>query len=135
LKIIKQQGVWLEITNLLIPGFNDQPEKIKEMCVWIKDNLGADVPLHFSRFMPAFKLENLPPTPVEKLKEAYDIAKAVGLNYVYIGNLPGCPEESTYCPACGKLIVQRQGYRILEINIIKSKCKFCGYKIAGKWDK
>jgi pyruvate formate lyase activating enzyme len=135
LKTIKQQGVWLEITNLLIPGFNDQPEKIKEMCVWIKDNLGADVPLHFSRFMPAFKLENLPPTPVEKLKEAYDIAKAVGLNYVYIGNVPGCPEESTYCPRCGKVVIKRQGYQIQENNIIKGKCKFCGYEIAGKWDK
>ena len=134
LKAIKKQGVWLEITNLLIPGFNDDPAKIKEMCVWIKDNLGPDVPLHFSRFMPAFKLENLPPTPVEKLKEAYDIAKAAGLKYVYIGNLPGAPEESTYCPRCGKVVVKRQGYQIQEDNIIKSKCKFCGYTIAGEWD-
>ena len=133
LKAIKKQGVWLEITNLLIPGFNDDPAKIKEMCVWIRDNLGPDVPLHFSRFMPAFKLENLPPTPVEKLQEAYVIAKAAGLKYVYLGNLPGNPEENTYCPRCGKIVVKREGYRILENNISKGKCKFCGYSIAGRW--
>lgn len=134
LKTIKQSGVWLEITNLLVPGVNDNPAKIKEMCVWIKDNLGDDVPLHFSRFMPAYKLMNLPPTPVEKLEEAYKIAKDSGLKYVYIGNVPGNDKENTYCPKCKRLIVGRTGYRISEIDIKNGKCKFCGYKISGRWN-
>jgi len=133
IKIVKQEGVWLEITSLLIPGANDDPKKIREMCVWIKENLGDDVPIHFSRFMPAFKLKNLPPTPIEKLEEAYKIAKDVGLKYVYIGNVPGHPQENTYCPNCGKVIVRRVGYQISENSIKEGKCKFCGYKIAGKW--
>jgi pyruvate formate lyase activating enzyme len=133
LKIIKAEGVWLEITNLVIPGFNDDPAKIKEMCVWIKENLGDEVPLHFSRFMPNYKLQNLPATPIEKLQEAYDIAKEVGLKYVYIGNVPGHPGENTYCPNCKKIIVKRIGYQILENNIKDEKCQFCGYRIAGRW--
>jgi pyruvate formate lyase activating enzyme len=83
--------------------------------------------------MPAYKLNNLAPTPIEKLREAYDIAKGVGLKYVYIGNVPGDPGENTYCPNCGKIIVKRIGYRILENNIKEDKCKFCGYTIAGRW--
>jgi len=134
LKTIKNEGAWLEITNLLIPDANDNPEEIRKMCIWIKENLGSEVPLHFSRFYPSFKLANLPPTPVEKLEEAYGIAKKAGLKYVYIGNVPGHPEENTYCPNCGKIVVSRTGYRINEVNIVKGKCKFCGYKIAGIWE-
>ena len=133
LKTIKAQGVWLEITNLVIPGENDDPNQIRKMCVWIKDNLGDDVPLHFSRFTPAYRLANLPPTPVEKLEEAYRIAKEVGLKYVYIGNLSGTSHENTYCPNCAKLLVSRTGYRINEMNIKDGRCKFCGYKISGIW--
>jgi len=133
LKIIREEGVWLEITNLIIPNFNDDPKKIKEMCIWIKENLGDEVPLHFSRFVPNFKLQNLPPTPVEKLEEAYKIAKDAGLKYVYIGNVPGHKGENTYCPDCGKIVVKRIGYEILENNIKDGKCNFCGYKIAGRW--
>ena len=133
LKTIKEEGVWLEITNLIIPNFNDDPQKIKEMCIWIKENLGDEVPLHFSRFVPNFKLQNLPPTSIEKLEEAYKIAKGVGLKYVYIGNVPGHKGENTYCPNCGKIVVKRIGYEILENNIKDGKCKFCGYKIAGRW--
>ncbi len=135
LKTIKQEGVWLEITNLIIPEFNDDPKKIRQMCVWIKENLGDEVPLHFSRFTPQFKLMNLPPTPIEKLEEAYNIAKEVGLKYVYIGNAPGHKYENTYCPNCGKLLVKRTGYETSEINIKEGKCEFCGYKIAGRWER
>jgi pyruvate formate lyase activating enzyme len=134
IKIIKSSGVWLEITCLLISGLNDEASKIKEMCEWIRQNLGTEVPVHFSRFMPAFRLVNLPPTPLEKLEQAYQIAKSVGLQYVYIGNVPGHPAESTYCPACGNLIVKRIGYKILEVNIKNGKCCFCGNKISGRWE-
>ena len=134
LKTIKNAGVWLEITCLIIPGLNDAAVSMKEMCVWIKENLGDEVPVHFSRFMPAFRLMNLPPTPLEKLEEAYKIAKNAGLKYVYIGNVPGHTGESTICSNCGKIIIKRIGYEILENNVKDGKCKFCGNKIAGRWD-
>lgn len=130
---VKKEGVWLEITNLLIPGVNDDAAQIKKMCEWIRDNVGADTPLHFSRFTPMYKLQNLPPTPVSKLEEAYKIAKEAGLQYVYIGNVPGHPGENTYCPRCGNLAVGRTGYRVNEYNISGGKCKFCGNKISGLW--
>ena len=103
------------------------------MCEWIRDNLGDDVPLHFSRFFPQFKLRNIPPTPIATLKRAYRIAKEVGLKYVYIGNVPGIEEESTFCPHCGRVLVRRSGYTILENNIVDGKCKFCKEKIEGVW--
>ncbi len=134
LKTIKQEGVWLEITNLIIPGANDDPEDIRKMCEWIKENLGEDTPLHFGRFFPNYKLMNLPPTPTETLERSRQIALRAGLKYVYIGNLPGNPAENTHCPKCEELLVKRVGYIVEENNIIDSKCKFCNYKIAGRWD-
>lgn len=133
LKIIKEEGVWLEITNLIIPGMNDDPEQIRQMCEWIKENLGDDVPIHFSRFMPTYKLANLPPTPVGTLEKAYDIAKEEGLKYVYIGNIPGHSGENTYCPNCGKKIIERRGYLVRTNSVKDYKCQFCGEEISGRW--
>ncbi|MDP3143727.1 MAG: AmmeMemoRadiSam system radical SAM enzyme [Candidatus Omnitrophota bacterium] len=134
LKIIKQAGVHLEITSLLVTGLNDQPEDIKSMCLWIKENLGADVPVHFSRFWPLYKLINLSPTPLETLEKARQIAMDAGLKYVYLGNIPGNPAENTYCPRCHKLIIQRSGYTILGIHIDKQgRCQYCKEKIEGIW--
>jgi pyruvate formate lyase activating enzyme len=133
LKTLKKQGVWLEITNLLIPTKNDSTGMIKDLCQWVKDELGNDTPIHFSRFYPLYKLQNLPPTPIETLKKASEIAHNVGLHYVYIGNVPGIPEENTYCPNCGKIIVGRKGYNITVINLKKNRCKFCKTEIAGRW--
>ena len=133
LKIMKENGVWVEITNLIVPTLNDDPQTIRKMCKWIKENLGPDVPLHFSRFYPMYKLRNLPPTPVSTLEKAVNIAKEEGLNYVYIGNVPGHPMENTYCPKCGHILIKRRGYMILENNIIDGKCKFCGNPIPGIW--
>ncbi len=135
LKIFKEEGVWIEITNLVIPTLNDDPEMIRGMCVWIKDNLGVDVPLHFSRFQPEYKIKNLPPTPVKTLEEAHKIAKEVGLKYVYIGNVPGHPAENTYCPECGKLLIERRGYVILQNNLKEGCCPSCGEVIPGVWEK
>ncbi|MCD6311929.1 MAG: AmmeMemoRadiSam system radical SAM enzyme, partial [Elusimicrobia bacterium] len=112
LKIIKKSGVWLEITNLVIPGQNDSPDDIKRMCEWIKKELGPDVPLHFSRFYPAYRLKNLPPTPGATLKNARAIALEAGLNYVYIGNAPELAGENTKCPGCGKTLIKRTGYNV-----------------------
>lgn len=133
LKTVRSEGVWLEITNLIIPGQNDDPEEIRAMCRWIKDNLGDSVPIHFSRFMPSFKLQNLPPTPVEKLEEAYRIAREEGLKYVYIGNVPGSERENTYCPACGKLVIKRLGYQVWADGIKDGRCNYCGYSLEGVW--
>jgi pyruvate formate lyase activating enzyme len=131
LKVIKDSGKWLEIVNLIIPTLNDSPSQIKKMCEWIKTNLGEDVPLHFTRFFPAYKTLHLPPTPPKTLELAYNIAKKVGLKYVYIGNLPNNPKEDTYCPACGKLLIDRRGYEIIKNNIRNSRCGFCKAEIAG----
>jgi pyruvate formate lyase activating enzyme len=133
LKTLRQAGVHLEITNLLLSGFNDDENTLIKMCLWIKDNLGADTPLHFSRFFPMYKLTSLNPTPVEALERARQIALNSGLKYVYIGNLAGNPAENTYCPKCKKLLIERRGYFIIQDNIVDGKCKFCGDKIEGIW--
>ena len=134
LKILHNAGVHLEITNLVIPDFNDDPELIKKMCLWIRDNLGADTPLHFSRFWPMYKLSNLFPTPVDALERARSIAKASGLKYVYIGNVGGHEAQNSYCPKCGKIVIERKGYFIMQNNIANGKCKFCGEIILGIWE-
>ena len=134
LKILKEEGVWLEITNLLIPGANDSEEDITELSAWVKENLGPDTPIHFARFHPMYKLTNLSPTPLSSLTRAYKIAADIGLNYIYIGNTPEHIGENTYCPACKKLLVKRIGYRILENNIENGKCSFCAVTIAGVWN-
>lgn len=133
LKIIKEKGIWLEIVNLIIPGLNDNPDDLRKMCIWIRENLGPDVPLHFSRFFPAYKLTAVIATPVQTLEMAYNIARESGLNYVTIGNLPGHVYNSTFCPKCKKRLIHRVHFSVLANNIINGKCKFCGYRIAGVW--
>ena len=133
LKVLKKRGIWVEITNLVIPTLNDDMKMIGQMCAWIKDNLGEDTPLHFSRFTPRYKLRNLSPTPVPILEEAREVALKAGLDYVYIGNVPGHEANHTYCPSDKKVLIRRAGYRILENNIVDGKCKFCGNKISGIW--
>ncbi len=135
LKIFKKHKIWIEITNLILPGYNDKPEEIEKMCIWIKENLGDYVPLHFSRFYPMYQMKFLPSTPVSTLEEAYKIAKKVGLKYVYIGNVPGTKYENTYCPYCDKLLIKRVGFSVHENNIVNSKCKYCSKKIEGVWEK
>ena len=132
--ILKQEGIWVEITNLILPGLNDDKESITEMCLWIKNNLGSDVPLHFSRFHPMYKMLSLNPTPIATLEKAKAIAEACGLKYVYIGNVPGHAAESTYCPKCGKPVIRRSGYAILGVDLDEQgKCKNCQEGISGVW--
>ena len=133
IKNVRKAGVWLEITNLVIPGKNDDPKMIKDMCEWIKVNVGEDTPLYFSAFTPQYKLTGVPPTPLKTLEDASAIAKAAGLHYVYIGNVYGNAGESTYCPKCGKMVVKRRGFDTLEVVLWNGKCEYCGYKIAGVW--
>lgn len=133
IKISKESGIWVELTNLIVPTLNDSLDKIKEMALWIKKNVGAETPLHFSRFWPMYKLKNLPPTPVSTLEKAREAALDAGLEYVYIGNLPGHEGNNTYCPSCKSLVIGRKGYTITSINMVGSKCKGCGHRIPGIW--
>ncbi len=133
LKTLKDNGVWLEITNLVIPGKNDSDEMISSLCRWVRGELGSDTPLHFSRFYPQYKLQNIPPTPVETLKKAAGIARQHGIRYIYIGNVPGLDEENTRCPECGEVIIARTGYTVHMCRVVAGRCDACGMKIAGKW--
>ncbi|MBW2983578.1 AmmeMemoRadiSam system radical SAM enzyme [Candidatus Woesearchaeota archaeon] len=131
LKTLKDENTWFEITNLVIPTINDDMDMIKEMCEWIVKNLGKDYPLHFSRFVPHYKLTHLPYTPVKTLEQARNIALETGIKFVYIGNVPGHEATNTYCPSCSKVLIERKGYTIIQNNIVDGKCKFCNEPIAG----
>jgi pyruvate formate lyase activating enzyme len=132
LVVLKEEGVWLELTNLVIPTLNDNMKNIKDMCIWIQKNLGSDTPIHFSRFFPHYKLTNLPPTPLETLIDARKSAMDSGLRFVYIGNIRH-EGENTFCPKCKKLLVERLGYVVKQNNISNGKCKYCSTAIAGVW--
>ena len=134
LEIYKSKNVWIEITNLVIPEYNDSIKQITKLVQWVKKKLGPETPIHFSRFFPYHKLQNVRFTPAETLEMAAKIADKNGMHYIYVGNVPN-PRESTYCPNCKAVIIKRNGYGIGEI---KERCPRCGYriKLAGlKWVK
>jgi pyruvate formate lyase activating enzyme len=135
LKTLRRHKVHMEIVTLIIPQFNDQPENLTRMCTWIKDELGPLTPLHFSRFYPLYKMLNHYPTPVSTLERARDLALKAGLQYVYIGNLPGHEAENTYCHNCHKLLIARQGYQTGELHLKRGNCSYCGAAIPGIWEK
>lgn len=130
---IRESGRWLEVPILLVPGYNDDMQLVREQCKWIKDALGADTPVHFARFDPKWRLANLPRTPQRTLEEARQIGLEVGLKFVYIANLPGHEGNSTFCPNCKKILIQRLGF-LTKQNYMRGKtCKFCGAKLPGVW--
>jgi pyruvate formate lyase activating enzyme len=130
---IKSTGIWMEIVYLMLPGLNDSKEEIIGLCDWLMANLGPDVPIHFTRFHPAYLMQNLPSTPIESLEQAYDIAKEKGLHYPYIGNVYGHQAENTYCHNCGKLLIRRRGFQTTVENLKNGKCAFCKTDIPGVW--
>jgi pyruvate formate lyase activating enzyme len=132
---IHARNVWLELVHLVVPTLNDDAVKIREMARWVIANLGPDVPMHFSRFFPQYRLTNLPPTPVSTLDMAYNICREEGLRYVYVGNVPGHRAEHTYCPKCSRKIITRDGYRLESLDIVQGACRFCGQKIPGIWQE
>jgi pyruvate formate lyase activating enzyme len=133
LQQVHQSGVHLEIVNLVITTLNDDMADIRRMCQWIRDTLSDEVPLHFNRFFPAYKLTSLPPTPIETLESAAHIAGEEGLQYVYIGNCPGHEHNSTFCPACGEKIIERMHFSVIALDVERGKCRFCGHRIPGIW--
>jgi pyruvate formate lyase activating enzyme len=131
---LRKMGKWTEIVYLVLPGMNDGDAEFRGLAQWIKSNLGADVPLHFTQFHPEYLLKNLPITPVPTLERAKAIADAEGLHYVYIGNVPGHPAQNTYCPKCSHLLVERAGFTANQMLIRKDNCcPFCRHPIPGIW--
>jgi pyruvate formate lyase activating enzyme len=135
LKTLKKIGIWYEIVVLIIPTLNDSEAEIRKMCEWIKSELGVEVPIHFTRFHPMYKIKNLPSTPVKTLENARKVAKALGLQYVYLGNVRGHEGENTFCPGCGEVLIRRIGYYILKNAIKGGKCSACGHLIPGVWER
>jgi pyruvate formate lyase activating enzyme len=134
LKTLAGAGIWYEIVVLVIPTLNDGADEIKRMAAWIVKELGPDVPLHFSRFTPMYKMQNIPPTPPETLRRARELAVGEGVRFVYIGNLPGEEAQNTVCPFCKALLVQRYNYRILKNTIANGRCQACNKPIPGVWN-
>ena len=134
LKIIKEEGAWLEISNLVIPTVNDCMDEIRAMSEWILEYLGPDVPLHFTRFHPAFRLTHLPSTPIRTLEKARQIAIEVGINFVTIGNVPGHRYNSTFCPCTGKRLIHRVHFSVVYNRIVDGRSPFSGRQVPGVWE-
>lgn len=136
LKYLKHEtNVWFEITNLLVPGENDSPEEIAAMCDWILDNLGSEVPLHFTAFHPDYKMTDVPPTPKETLERARDQALTAGIRFAYIGNVYDVQRGSTYCPSCDRLLIERDWFELGEYNLTGNRCRFCSQVIPGVFEE
>jgi len=133
LVMAKSMGVLVEVTNLVIPTLNDRPEQIRELSQWVRANLGKETPLHFSGFTPMYRMRHLPPTSLQTLETARDIAISEGLEHVYIGNRRTEQGENTYCPQCRRLLVERVGYTVVQNRLADGKCPNCGTEIYGVW--
>ncbi len=128
LEYMKKKGIWVEATTLIIPGVNEEPVEIMALVEHIYE-IDPAIPWHVSRFFPAYKMDEVPPTDVRIIKNLAEIGKSLGLKYVYTGNIPGDEGENTYCPACGELLINRYGFDILSNRIVDGKCPKCGEKI------
>jgi pyruvate formate lyase activating enzyme len=133
LRRLRRLGTWTEIVTLVIPTQNDSVAETRALARFVRDELGPDVPLHFTRFHPAWRLSNLPPTPVPTLERCRRVAIEEGLHFVYLGNVPGHPGENTYCPGCGRELVRRVGMAAVAIAIEKDACPACRRRIPGVW--
>ncbi|MBE0478961.1 AmmeMemoRadiSam system radical SAM enzyme [Candidatus Aerophobetes bacterium] len=132
IKLMHELGIWVEITTLVIPGINDTDEELMSIASFILQ-IDSDIPWHISRFYPAHKMQNYPPTPLDTLYRAKQIGQKVGLKFVYLGNVPGNESENTFCPNCGRTVIKRAGYHISSINLKNGSCIWCDNKIAGVW--
>jgi pyruvate formate lyase activating enzyme len=130
---VARRGVHLELVNLVVPTLNDAPSMLEGLASWVVNELGPDVPVHFTRFHPDYLLQNLPPTPIATLERARDIALARGIRFAYLGNVPGHPGSHTYCPGCGKVVLARSGMFVTERHLEAGRCGFCGRAIPGVW--
>jgi pyruvate formate lyase activating enzyme len=131
LKKMKELGVWVEVTTLVVPGMNDSPAELRDIACFVSDELGVETPWHISRFHPDYEMTDRGPTPPSTLKLAYELGREAGLRYVYVGNMPDAHLEDTICPACGQTVVGRWGFWVTKRNIEAGCCTFCGAKIDG----
>jgi pyruvate formate lyase activating enzyme len=128
---MRRRGIWVELTTLLIPGLNDDPGDLTAMAEWIATTLGPETPWHVTRFQPAHRMATLPPTPVESLVLAAEIARRVGLKHVYVGNAPEVESASTWCAGCGELLIARNDYTVTEWRLVEGRCPRCKHALAG----
>ncbi len=128
----RRAGVWLEVTTLVIPGENDDPGELRELTAWLVTHLGPDTPWHVSRFYPAFRMMDRPPTPLATLRRAAEIGREAGLRYVYVGNAPELAMEDTRCTGCGALLIARRGYRVERRLTDDGACPACGLGLPGR---
>ena len=131
LKKIKQLGIWLEVTSLIIPGINDDPHEIRDMANFVATELGVDVPWHISRFFPAYKMKEVPDTPLQTLLTVKEIGLEAGLHHVYLGNISDDENIKTTCPKCGQVLIERTNFGIVKNKIKNNCCPNCGKAIAG----
>ena len=131
LKKMKELGIWVEVTTLVVPGMNDSEGELCEIAQFIGEDLGPETPWHVSRFHPDYKMRDRGPTPTTTLREAYELGRAAGLHYVYVGNLPGARLEDTYCPPCGERVIGRWGFQVTDYHIQDGACFNCGAAIDG----
>lgn len=133
LRRVHERGVWLEIVVLVIPTHNDDETEVAAMARWIVQELGPDVPVHFTRFQPTYRLTNLPPTPVRTLERLRQVAMGQGVRYVYLGNVPGHEAESTSCHSCGSRVIEREGFYVRANRLVGGRCPRCHTAIPGVW--
>jgi pyruvate formate lyase activating enzyme len=133
LRRLARAKLWTEVVTLLIPTINDSEAEVRSLARFVRDEVGRETPLHFTRFHPTYRLTNLPPTPVATLEKAREIALAEGLPFAYLGNVPGHPGESTYCPGCKARLIHRVGMATVENRLMKGACPDCGRAIPGVW--
>ncbi len=133
LRRLRRHGTWTEIVNLVIPTLNDSEAETRTLARFVRDELGPELPVHFTRFHPAYRLQNLPATPIATLERCRAVAMAEGLRFVYLGNVPGHPGENTYCPGCGRLLIRRLGMALVENQIRSGSCPACHRSIPGIW--
>jgi pyruvate formate lyase activating enzyme len=131
LKLMKKLDILVEVTTLLIPGLNDNPDELAQLAGFIKNELGPETPWHVSRFHPTYRLTDRPATPLETLLEARTIGLDSGLHYVYVGNVPGEKGESTFCHGCGSLLIERRGFAVETNRVEAGKCPWCGQTVFG----
>src|SRR6185369_1310250 len=135
LKWLKHESnVWFEITNLMIPGENDSADETAKMCDWIVRELGPDVPVHFTAFHPDFRMQDKPRTPPETLNRAREQALAAGIKFPYVGNVHDVAGQSTYCPQCGTLLIQRDWYQLGRYQLNGNRCAKCSTVIPGLFE-
>jgi pyruvate formate lyase activating enzyme len=129
---MRDAGIWLELTTLVIPGRNDDDGQIRELVRWIVDTLGAETPWHVSRFYPAFRMLDVPPTPLDTLRRVADLGREAGLAHVYVGNAPELELEDTYCAGCRRVLIERRGYDVHSRLAADGSCPGCGRMLAGR---